>query len=127
MTISSDTDAGRWRDLPETRGHCGTYGGRFVAEMLMASLSELEAAYEVARTDSTFAAEMDRDLEDFVGRPSPIYRAEHLSAQIGGAQIWFKREDLNHTGAHKIHNTLRQALLAKRIGKTRVSAETGAG
>src|SRR5699024_4688628 len=127
MTISSDTDAGRWRDLPDTRGHFGPYGGRFVAETLMAPLAELEAAYEVARTDATFAAEMDRDLEDFVGRPSPIYHAEHLSAQIGGAQIWFKREDLNHTGAHKINNTVGQALLAKRMGKTRVIAETGAG
>jgi len=116
-----------WRDMPDARGHFGPYGGRFVAETLMAPLDELSAAYEAARNDPAFMAELDADMADYVGRPTPIYYAERLSKRVGGAQIWFKREDLNHTGAHKINNTIGQALLASRMGKTRIIAETGAG
>lgn len=116
-----------WRDMPDARGHFGPYGGRFVAETLMAPLDELSAAYEAARNDPAFMAELDADMADYVGRPTPIYHAERLSKRVGGAQIWFKREDLNHTGAHKINNTIGQALLASRMGKTRIIAETGAG
>ena len=116
-----------WRHMPDARGHFGPYGGRFVAETLMAPLDELAAAYEAARADPAFMARLDADLADFVGRPTPIYHAERLSQRAGGAQIWFKREDLAHTGAHKINNTVGQALLAVRMGKTRVIAETGAG
>ncbi len=121
------TRANAWRDMPDTRGHFGPYGGRFVAETLMAPLEELAAAYASARIDPAFVAALDRDMADYVGRPTPIYHAERLSKRVGGAQIWFKREDLNHTGAHKINNTIGQALLAERMGKTRIIAETGAG
>ncbi len=113
--------------LPDQRGHFGQFGGRFVSETLMAPLAELTDAYEQATADPAFWAEMEADRRDYVGRPSPIYHAQRLSAEIGGAQILLKREDLNHTGAHKINNTIGQALLAKRMGKTRIIAETGAG
>ncbi len=114
-------------DLPDEQGHFGPYGGVFVAETLMEPLDELRIAYEKYLRDPDFLAELDADLRDYVGRPSPVYHAERLSRELGGAQIYLKREDLNHTGAHKINNTVGQALLAKRMGKTRIIAETGAG
>ncbi|MBV8380405.1 MAG: tryptophan synthase subunit beta [Paucibacter sp.] len=114
-------------DQPDARGHFGIYGGRFVAETLVHALDELEAAYEHYRRDPEFIAEFERELAHFVGRPSPVYHAARLSQELGGAQIYLKREDLNHTGAHKVNNTIGQALLAKRMGKKRVIAETGAG
>jgi tryptophan synthase beta chain len=114
-------------DQPDARGHFGPYGGTFVAETLIHALDELNAAYEAARKDPAFVAEFDYELKHFVGRPSPIYHAARLSRELGGAQIYLKREDLNHTGAHKVNNTIGQALLAKRMGKPRVIAETGAG
>ncbi len=117
----------RLTDLPDEHGHFGPYGGIFVAETLMEPLDELRLAYEKYLQDPDFLAELDADLRDYVGRPSPIYHAERLSRELGGAQIYLKREDLNHTGAHKINNTVGQALLAKRMGKTRIIAETGAG
>ncbi|MES9870343.1 MAG: tryptophan synthase subunit beta [Sedimenticola sp.] len=113
--------------MPDERGHFGAYGGMFVAETLMEPLEELRQAYEKYMQDETFLAELDADLAHYVGRPSPIYHAERLSRELGGAQIYLKREDLNHTGAHKVNNTIGQALLAKRMGKTRIIAETGAG
>jgi len=113
--------------LPDAEGHFGPYGGRFVAETLMGPLEELRQAYEKYCVDADFQRELDEDLAHFVGRPSPLYHAERWSKQLGGAQIYLKREDLNHTGAHKINNTVGQALLAKRMGKQRVIAETGAG
>ncbi len=112
---------------PDAQGRFGRYGGRFVAETLMGPLEELAAAYDAARADPAFVAAFDRDLKHYVGRPSPIYEAERLSHEVGGARILLKREDLNHTGAHKINNTIGQALLASRMGKTRIIAETGAG
>jgi len=114
-------------DMPDERGHFGPYGGTFVAETLIEALEELRVMYERYRHDPEFLAEFAYDLKHFVGRPSPIYYAERLSEKIGGARIYFKREDLNHTGAHKVNNTVGQALLAKRMGKPRVIAETGAG
>jgi len=114
-------------DLPDEKGHFGVYGGLFVAETLMAALGELRSAYEKYQEDPEFIQELDKDLQDYVGRPSPLYHAERWSEQLGGAQIYLKREDLNHTGAHKVNNTIGQALLAKRMGKTRIIAETGAG
>ncbi len=114
-------------DLPDARGHFGQYGGVFVAETLQAALLELKVEYEKTRTDLEFIAEFQRELKHYVGRPSPIYHAKRLSDDLGGAQIYLKREDLNHTGAHKINNTIGQALLARRMGKPRVIAETGAG
>jgi tryptophan synthase beta chain len=114
-------------DLPDARGHFGPYGGVFVAETLTQALDELRAAYERARGDPAFEAEFRYELKHYVGRPSPIYHARRLSENCGGAQIYIKREDLNHTGAHKINNTIGQALLARRMGKPRVIAETGAG
>ncbi len=113
--------------FPDSAGHFGRYGGRFVAETLIGPLQELAAAYDAARVDPLFIAEFESDLAHYVGRPSPIYHAERLSREIGGARILLKREDLNHTGAHKINNTIGQALLASRMGKTRIIAETGAG
>ena len=113
--------------LPDANGHFGPYGGRFVAETLMGPLEELREAYEKFCVDADFQRELDEDLAHFVGRPSPLYHAERWSKELGGAQIFLKREDLNHTGAHKINNTVGQALLAKRMGKKRVIAETGAG
>jgi tryptophan synthase beta chain len=114
-------------DLPDAGGHFGPYGGVFVAETLTAALDELRGAYEAARRDPAFEAEFRHELKHYVGRPSPIYPAKRLSEKCGGAQIYLKREDLNHTGAHKINNTVGQALLARRMGKPRVIAETGAG
>ncbi|HEX5340437.1 MAG TPA: tryptophan synthase subunit beta [Gammaproteobacteria bacterium] len=115
------------RRLPDSEGHFGRYGGRFVAETLMGPVEELRSAYFKYRNDAAFQNELKRDLKEFVGRPSPLYLAERLSDSLGGARIYLKREDLNHTGAHKINNALGQALLAKRMGKTRLIAETGAG
>ncbi len=112
---------------PDARGHFGPYGGSFVAETLVHALHELEAAYARYRDDPEFVAEFNAELAHFVGRPSPVYHAARLSREIGGAQIHLKREDLNHTGAHKVNNTIGQALLARRMGKPRVIAETGAG
>ncbi|MBI1943326.1 MAG: tryptophan synthase subunit beta [Betaproteobacteria bacterium] len=114
-------------DLPDRRGHFGPYGGVFVAETLTHALQELRAAYERCRTDPEFIAELKSELKHYVGRPTPVYHARRWSELIGGAQIYLKREDLNHTGAHKINNTMGQALLARHMGKRRVIAETGAG
>jgi tryptophan synthase beta chain len=113
--------------VPDAAGRFGPFGGRYVPETLHRALAELEAAYEEAMQDAHFLADLDALLRTFVGRPSPLYFARRLTAQVGGAQIWLKREDLNHTGAHKINNTLGQALLTVRMGKRRVIAETGAG
>jgi tryptophan synthase beta chain len=113
--------------FPDADGHFDRFGGRFVAETLIGPLQELAAAYDAARFDPDFIAAFDKDLKHYVGRPSPIYHAERLSAKVGGARILLKREDLNHTGAHKINNTIGQALLASRMGKPRIIAETGAG
>ena len=114
-------------DLPDAQGHFGPYGGIFVAETLIPALTELNAAYEAARRDPQFIAEFEYDLKYYVGRPSPVYHAKRLSEQLGGAQIYLKREDLNHTGAHKVNNCIGQAMLARRMGKRRIIAETGAG
>ena len=114
-------------DLPDAQGHFGPYGGSFVAETLTQALDELRDAYERYRTDPDFIEEFRYELKHFVGRPSPVYHAKRWSGMLGGAQIYLKREDLNHTGAHKINNTIGQAMLAKRMGKPRVIAETGAG
>ncbi|MBL8514207.1 MAG: tryptophan synthase subunit beta [Betaproteobacteria bacterium] len=113
--------------LPDERGHFGPYGGVFVAETLQAALEELKREYALAKGDADFQAEFQRELNHYVGRPSPIYHAKRLSQELGGAQIYLKREDLNHTGAHKVNNTVGQALLARRMKKPRVIAETGAG
>jgi len=123
MAINANND---YR-LPDARGHFGRYGGMFVPETLMRPLVELRIAYERYLEDEEFLAELDADLRDYVGRPSALYHAERWSRELGGAQIFLKREDLNHTGAHKINNTIGQALLARRMGKTRIIAETGAG
>jgi len=114
-------------NLPDEHGHFGSYGGVFVAETLMHALDELRAQYELMHANPEFVAEFESELKHYVGRPSPVYHAKRLSEHCGGAQIWLKREDLNHTGAHKINNTIGQALLAKRMGKKRIIAETGAG
>ncbi|MFW5444043.1 MAG: tryptophan synthase subunit beta [Methylococcaceae bacterium] len=114
-------------NMPDERGHFGPYGGVFVAETLMPAITELNEAYQRYMKDPEFIAELDADLQHYVGRPSPLYHAERWSRELGGAQIYLKREDLNHTGAHKVNNTIGQALLAKRMGKTRIIAETGAG
>ncbi|MEZ5648919.1 MAG: tryptophan synthase subunit beta [Burkholderiaceae bacterium] len=114
-------------DLPDAAGHFGPYGGVFVSETLMHALAELREAYAHYMKDPEFIAEFEDELSHFVGRPSPVYHARRWSAMLGGAQIYFKREDLNHTGAHKVNNTIGQALLARRMGKPRVIAETGAG
>ena len=114
-------------DLPDAQGHFGPYGGVFVAETLIAALEELKDAYAAAQRDPQFRAEFEYELKHYVGRPSPIYHARHWSDKLGGAQIYLKREDLNHTGAHKVNNCIGQALLARRMGKPRVIAETGAG
>ncbi|MGH8292201.1 MAG: tryptophan synthase subunit beta [Gammaproteobacteria bacterium] len=115
------------RRVPDAHGHFGAYGGRFVAETLMGPVEALRLAYEKYQRDADFQTELQRDLRDFVGRPSPLYLAERLTGECRGARIYLKREDLNHTGAHKINNALGQALLAKRMRKTRLIAETGAG
>lgn len=124
MPTSEQTD---FFGMPDERGHFGPYGGIFVAETLMEPLAELRQAYQTYMQDPQFLAELDADLANYVGRPSPIYLAERLSRELGGARIYLKREDLNHTGAHKVNNTIGQALLAKRMGKRRIIAETGAG
>ena len=116
-----------YRTGPDERGHFGLYGGRFVAETLMPLILDLERAYNEAKADPSFQAEMDRHLATYVGRPSPLYFAERLTQHCGGAKIYFKREELNHTGAHKVNNVLGQIMLAMRMGKTRIIAETGAG
>jgi tryptophan synthase beta chain len=122
MTIPNTYRAG-----PDARGRFGIYGGRFVAETLMPLILQLERAYEEARYDPAFGAELAAWLADYAGRPTPLYLAERLSAQLGGARIYFKRDELTHTGAHKINNTIGQILLARRMGKRRIIAETGAG
>jgi len=122
--MTTDIDYNAW---PDPQGRFGRFGGRFVAETLMGPLEELAAAYDAARADPAFIAAFDRDLKHYVGRPSPVYHARRLSEEAGGARILLKREDLNHTGAHKINNTIGQALLAARMGKPRIIAETGAG
>ena len=114
-------------NLPDEKGHFEQYGGVFIAETLMTAVTELKLAYEKYKDDAEFIAEFENDLKHYVGRKSPLYHAKNLSKQLGGAQIYLKREDLNHTGAHKINNTIGQALLASRMGKTRIIAETGAG
>jgi tryptophan synthase beta chain len=125
MTVQRQPNS--FRTGPDERGHFGIYGGRFVAETLMPLILELEKAYADAKIDPAFKAEMDGYLKDYVGRPSPLYFAERLTAHFGGAKIYFKREDLNHTGAHKVNNVLGQIMLARRMGKRRIIAETGAG
>jgi tryptophan synthase beta chain len=117
----------KMHELPDEQGHFGRYGGVFVAETLVHALDELRRAYEACRKDPGFVAEFEYELKHYVGRPSPVYHAKRWSQRLGGAQIYIKREDLNHTGAHKINNTIGQALLARRMGKPRVIAETGAG
>ena len=116
-----------YRAGPDEEGHFGIFGGRYVAETLMPLILDLEAAYDAAKADPRFAREFDRWLAHYVGRPSPLYRTERLGAHLGGARIYFKRDELNHTGAHKINNCIGQILLARRMGKTRIIAETGAG
>ncbi len=116
-----------YRTQPDERGHFGDYGGRYVAETLMPLVLDLEREYRAARNDPAFKAQFDDLLEHYVGRPSPLYFAERLTEALGGAQVWFKRDELNHTGAHKINNCIGQILLAMRMGKTRIIAETGAG
>ncbi len=131
MSMPTQADkASKFSDLaqqPDSRGHFGPYGGRFVSETLSFALEELEKVYASLRDDPEFQADFDYDLKHYVGRPSPLYHADRWSRELGGAQIWLKREDLNHTGAHKVNNTIGQALLAKKAGKPRVIAETGAG
>ncbi|QOW21227.1 tryptophan synthase subunit beta [Novilysobacter avium] len=124
--LPSDTPID-YHAYPDENGHFGRFGGRFVAETLVGPLQELADAYDAARVDPAFIATFEDDLAHYVGRPSPIYHARRLSEEVGGARILLKREDLNHTGAHKINNTIGQALLASRMGKTRIIAETGAG
>ena len=121
------SDVNTYNQQPDERGHFGDYGGRYVAETLMPLILEVEKAYEAARNDAAFWDEMDVMMRDYVGRPSPLYFAEPTTEHFGGAKIYFKRDELNHTGAHKINNCLGQILLAKRMGKTRIIAETGAG
>src|SRR6202051_5327146 len=116
-----------FRSGPDETGHFGIFGGRFVAETLMPLILDLEKAYAVAKADPAFQAEMTGYLKDYVGRPSPLYFAERLTEHLGGAKIYLKRDELNHTGSHKINNCLGQLLLARRMGKTRIIAETGAG
>ena len=126
MTSKVDKDFD-YSAMPDERGHFGPYGGRFVSETLMAALDQLEDIYDRLSADPEFQADFDKDLAHYVGRPSPLYFAERWTEKLGGAKIYLKREDLNHTGAHKINNTIGQALLAKYTGKTRIIAETGAG
>ncbi len=116
-----------FRNGPDERGHFGIFGGRFVAETLMPLVLSLEEAYKAAKADPSFQSELDYFLEHYVGRPSPLYFAERLTEKLGGAKVYFKRDELNHTGAHKINNVLGQILLARRMGKKRIIAETGAG
>jgi len=125
--IGIDLSTVDWNSFPDEKGHFGIYGGRFAAETLMDAIEELGEAYESLKSNPQFQKDYDNDLRHYVGRPSPLYHAERWSRELGGAQIYLKREDLNHTGAHKINNTIGQALLAKHMGKPRIIAETGAG
>lgn len=125
--MTSDSNPLRYANQPDADGRFGTYGGKFVAETLMSALADLESMYRRLSQDADFQREFDEDLANYVGRPSPLYEARRWSDEIGGARIFLKREDLNHTGAHKVNNTVGQALLAKHMGKPRVIAETGAG
>jgi tryptophan synthase beta chain len=125
--MTTDMNSELFSTVPDADGRFGVYGGKFVAETLMAALAELETLYNRMAKDADFQRELDEDLAHYVGRPSPLYEAKRWSDQIGGARIYLKREDLNHTGAHKVNNTVGQALLAKHMGKKRVIAETGAG
>jgi len=127
MSANPQDKPNSYRVLPDARGHFGIYGGRFVAETLMPLILSVEKAWDAARADPSFQQELDEYLAHYVGRPSPLYHAARLSAHLGGAKIYFKRDELNHTGAHKINNTMGQILLARRMGKTRIIAETGAG
>ena len=127
MTISSNEIPNSFKAGPDVDGHFGVFGGRYVAETLMPLILSVEQAYNNAKADPTFQAELSHYLEHYVGRPSPLYHAKRLSAHFGGAKIYFKRDELNHTGAHKINNTIGQILLARRMGKERIIAETGAG
>lgn len=127
QSTSQNSQAVDYTQFPDERGHFGIHGGRFVSETLMAALEDLEKLYFRMKDDAQFLAEFDRDLAFYVGRPSPLYHAERWSKELGGAQIYLKREDLNHTGSHKVNNTIGQALLAKLSGKKRIIAETGAG
>jgi tryptophan synthase beta chain len=127
LRAQPSTGANSLRQQPDSRGHFGDYGGRYVAETLMPLILELEREYRQAQADPAFQAQFDDLLEHYVGRPSPLYFAERLTEALGGAQVWFKRDELNHTGAHKINNCIGQILLAMRMGKTRIIAETGAG
>ncbi len=127
MTQSSESSGPDYKAFPDQNGHFGRFGGRFVSETLMAALDELDVMYRRLKDDPQFQADFDYDLAHYVGRPSPLYLAERWTKQLGGARLWLKREDLNHTGAHKVNNTIGQALLAKHMGKKRVIAETGAG
>ena len=127
MTEVKTKQAAGTYNLPDEKGHFGPYGGRFIAETLMGPIEELTEAYETCCNDPAFIAELDEDLRQYVGRPSPLYYAQRWSETLGGAKIYLKREDLNHTGAHKVNNTVGQALLARYMGKTRIIAETGAG
>jgi tryptophan synthase beta chain len=125
--LSSKTLPNSFRSGPDERGHFGIFGGRFVAETLMPLILDLEKAYVEAKADPAFQAEMNGYLRDYVGRPSPLYFAERLTGHLGGAKIYFKREELNHTGSHKVNNVLGQIMVARRMGKKRIIAETGAG
>ena len=125
--MTANPTANSFRNQPDERGHFGQFGGRYVAETLMPLILDLEREYNAAKVDPAFKAEFDDLLEHYVGRPSPLYFAPRLTEELGGAQIWFKRDELNHTGAHKINNCIGQILLAIRMGKTRIIAETGAG
>ena len=127
MTAKTLKKRNTYRDMPDERGHFGIYGGRYVAETLMPLILDIETAYQAARADPAYQREFDHYLKHYVGRPSPLYFAARLTAHFGGARVYFKRDELNHTGAHKINNTLGQILLARRMGKTRIIAETGAG
>ena len=127
MNASKQSSPESYRAAPDDAGHFGMFGGRFVAETLMPLVLEVERAYDRYRDDADFRRELEYYARDYVGRPSPLYFAERLTSQLGGAKIYFKRDELNHTGAHKINNTLGQILLARRMGKTRIIAETGAG
>ena len=127
MNATLDPSPETYRGGPDEDGHFGIFGGRFVAETLMPLVLEVEKAYDAARKDPGFQADFDRYAKDYIGRPSPLYFAESLTRELGGARIYFKRDELNHTGAHKINNTLGQILLARRMGKGRIIAETGAG
>src|SRR5471030_1949670 len=127
MANKQEATPNTFRAGPDERGHFGIYGGRFVAETLMPLILEVERAYTAAKADPAFASELDYYLEHYVGRPSPLFFAERLTRHFGGAKLYFKRDELNHTGAHKINNTMGQILLARRMGKRRIIAETGAG